>query len=95
MDELNNKLILQDMANALKLLEKKGNNLKERLRRTKDNLAKISKCGEEMEGNTTANEEDEFIDALKDEMPEVFKNIEANFEQLDRVKEMLDQVEKT
>jgi len=32
-----------------------------------------------MDGNTTHNEEDEFIDALKDEMPEVFKNIDANF----------------
>ena len=83
------------MANALKLLEKKGNNLKERLRRTKESLVKISRCGDEMEGNTTANEEDEFIDALKDEMPEVFKNIEANFDQLDKVKEMLEHVEKT
>ena len=31
LDDLNNKLILQDMANALKLLDKKTNNLKERL----------------------------------------------------------------
>jgi len=29
-----------------------------------------------MEGNTSTNEEEEFIDALKDEMPEVFSNIE-------------------
>ena len=33
-----------------------------------------------MEGNTTVNEEDEFIDALKDEMPEVFRNIDQNFD---------------
>jgi hypothetical protein len=32
-----------------------------------------------MEENTTVNEEDEFIDALKDEMSEVFKNIEEAY----------------
>jgi hypothetical protein len=33
-----------------------------------------------MDGNTTLQEEDEFIDALKDEMPEVFRNIDLNFD---------------
>jgi len=28
-------------------------------------------------------EEDEFIDALKDEMPEVFRNIDINFDQIE------------
>ena len=42
-----------------------------------------------MDGNTTNNEEDEFIDALKDEMPEVFKNIEFNFEQLDEIESLI------
>lgn len=32
-----------------------------------------------MEGNTSHDDEDEFIDALKDEMPQVFSNIEQNF----------------
>ena len=42
-----------------------------------------------MDGNTTHNEEDEFIDALKDEMPEVFKNIDMNFEQIDGIDDLL------
>ena len=42
-----------------------------------------------MDGNTSNNEEDEFIDALKDEMPEVFKNIEFNFDQIDEIDAML------
>ena len=45
-----------------------------------------------MEGNTTHNEEDEFIDALKDEMPQVFKNIEANFGLIDKVDRLMDEV---
>lgn len=48
-----------------------------------------------MEGNTSHNEEEEFIDALKEEMPEVFKNIEANFELLDNIDEMIAEVQKT
>jgi prefoldin subunit 5 len=64
------------MENATKILKKKIGKLRERLTETKGELHKIQKCGDEMDGNTTVNEEDEFIDALKDEMPEVFKNIE-------------------
>jgi len=48
-----------------------------------------------MDGNTTHNEEDEFIDALKDEMPEVFKNIDMNFEQIDEIDIILKSVAKT
>jgi len=48
-----------------------------------------------MDGNTTHNEEDEFIDALKDEMPEVFKNIDANFGQIDGIDVLLQQVIET
>ena len=48
-----------------------------------------------MDGNTTHNEEDEFIDALKDEMPDVFKNIELNFEQIDGIDILLKQVIET
>jgi hypothetical protein len=48
-----------------------------------------------MDGNTSHNEEEEFIDALGDEMPEVFKNIEGNFDQLDKVDEMLTSIKET
>jgi hypothetical protein len=32
-----------------------------------------------MEDNTSRIEEDDFIEALQDEMPEVFSNINGNF----------------
>lgn len=68
------------MDNATILLTKKSQKLRERLIAAQKGLKKIANCGDEMDGNTTHNEEDEFIDALKDEMPEVFKNIDMNFE---------------
>lgn len=73
--ELNDKLVQQDIDNALKIMEKKNGKLRERLAETEEALKKIQKCGDEMDGNTTHNEEDEFIDALKDEMPDVLDNI--------------------
>ena len=69
MARLNQALIQQDMANATTLLVKKAHKLRERLIAAKEDLKKISDTGDEMDGNTTHNEEDEFIDALKDEMP--------------------------
>ena len=80
MTDLNSRLIQQDMDNATILLTKKAEKLRQRLMAAQKGLKKISNCGEEMDGNTTHNEEDEFIDALKDEMPDVFKNIDLNFE---------------
>lgn len=79
-NDLNNKLIIQDMENAIKLLDLKNKKLRERLVVAKSELQKINKCGNQMDGNTSHNEEEEFIDALGDEMPEVFKNIEGNFD---------------
>jgi len=38
-----------------------------------------------MDGNCSRNEEEEFIEALKDEMPDVFNNITGNFEQIDKI----------
>lgn len=80
------------MENAAKLLGKKASQLRQRLQVAKDELNKITMCGDEMNGNTTQNEEEEFIDALKEEMPEVFKNIEGNFEQLDKVDDLVQEV---
>ena len=92
MNDLNSKLIQQDMDNATVLLTKKAQKLRERLMAAQKGLKKIHNCGNEMDGNTTHNEEDEFIDALKDEMPDVFKNIELNFEQIDGIDILLKQV---
>jgi DNA repair exonuclease SbcCD ATPase subunit len=66
--------------------------LRERLHIAKGELKKISSCGDDMDGNTSHAEEDEFIDALKEEMPEVFKNIEGNFDQLDKIDNMIEEV---
>lgn len=95
MRELNEKLIMQDMNNALALLKKQAVNLRKRLQTAKTELTKIHNCGIEMDGNTTHNEEEEFIDALKDEMPDVFKNIELNFELLDKIDDKLKKLEKS
>ena len=90
--ELNTMLIMQDMANATNLLAKKAKNLRDRLVIAQGELKKIATCGEEMDGNCSHNEEEEFIDALKDEMPEVFKNIEGNFAQLDKIDDLIKEV---
>ena len=42
-----------------------------------------------MEGNTSRIEEEEFIETLQDEMPEVFSNITANFNDLDHIDSQL------
>jgi len=83
------------MDNATILLTKKSQKLRERLIAAQKGLKKISTCGDDMDGNTTHNEEDEFIDALKDEMPEVFKNIDMNFEQIDGIDVLLKTVVET
>lgn len=94
MRDLNNKLISQDMANAANLLGSKAKALRDRLKQAESELKKIADTGEKMDGNTSMNEEEEFLDALKEEMPEVFKNIEGNFDQLDKIDNLLEQVEK-
>lgn len=78
----------------MKILDKKNGKLRERLIETEEALKKIQKCGEEMDGNTTHNEEDEFIDALKDEMPDVLLNIKQNFKDLDEIDKMIKIIKK-
>jgi hypothetical protein len=93
--QLNELLISQDLNNAAKLLEQQSAALRKRLQIAQVELNKIGTCGDEMDGNTSHNEEEEFIDALKEEMPEVFKNIEANFELLDTIDELIAEVKET
>jgi hypothetical protein len=83
------------MSNALSILAKKSKSMRERLVAAQEQLKKIDKCGDEMDGNCSHNEEEEFIEALKDEMPEVFKNIDSNFALLDKIDELIEEVEKT
>ena len=83
MDSLSKILEAQDQENALKLMKKKLDKLKERLTSYKSKLSQISQAGKEMDGNTSNDGEDDFIGALDDEMPVVFENIEKNFKQLE------------
>lgn len=78
-EDLNSLLIGQDMKNALNLIGKKFKKMRKRLEDALEELNKVDKAGKEMDGNCSNTEEDEFINALKEEMPEVFKNIQANF----------------
>jgi hypothetical protein len=86
---LNTKLILKDMDNAIVLLSKKAVSLRERLLAAQESLKRVQDCGDEMDGNTTVTEEDEFIETLKAEMPDVFKNVDLNFEQIDSIEELI------
>ena len=52
-------------------------------------LKKITKSGEEMDGNVSNNEEEEFIHALKNEMPEVFENIETTLTMLKDIDKLI------
>ncbi len=52
-------------------------------------LKKIGKAGEDMEGNASQTEEDELVDALKNEMPEVYKNIEINMKEIEQVDKLI------
>ena len=68
------------MINASALLRKNNARLRERLQKAKDSLDLINKCGNDMDGNTTTEDEDEFITELRTGMPEISKNFERNFE---------------
>lgn len=48
-----------------------------------------------MNGNTSNSEEDEFIQALKVEMPEVFENIETTLNLLVEIEKLVSEVKKT
>lgn len=47
--------------------------LKQRIEKTKELCGKIVKCGRELDGNTTNDEEKDYVEAISDEMPEILK----------------------
>ena len=53
------------MENSVELLGLKSQELNERLMDTKMRLVLIQRSGQEMDGNTSNDEEEEFINALK------------------------------
>lgn len=64
-------------------MEKKANQLLDRLKTCKGQMKKIDECTQDMDGNNSNEEEDDFIEAIREEMPDVFKQINSNFGSLD------------
>ena len=81
--ELNSKMIQNNIENAAFLDGKRLNKLTRKLLKEFENLKKIEKAGVDMEGNASQTEEDELVDALKNEMLEVYKNIELNMKEIE------------
>ena len=48
-----------------------------------------------MEGNASFQDEDDFVDAMSDEMPEVFNNIKLSLDQIDEAEDLLKEVIET
>ena len=76
-------MIQNDIGNAASLLGNSLFKLTTRLLKVFEILKKIGKAGEDMEGNASQTEEDELVDALKHEMPEVHNNIEINMKEIE------------
>jgi hypothetical protein len=76
-------MIQNNIENAAFLHGKRLNKLTRKLLKEFENFKKIEKAGVDMEGNTSQTEEDKLEDALKNEMPEVFKNIELNMKEIE------------
>jgi len=85
----------QDMENSVDLLQIKAQTLGEQLAEAKKHLTLISTSGEEMDGNISNPEEEEFIEALKNEMPDVFDNIENTELLLNEIEKLVQEVKKT
>lgn len=92
LQEVIKKLTELDMENSLDLLSLKAQELRQRLQESHAHLKKISNSGVEMEGNTSNNEEEEFIFALKNEMPEVSENINTTLNLLKEIEKIVTEV---
>ena len=46
----------------------------------------------EMDGNTSGTEEEEDIDAIKDYIPELKRNVQSNLETLDRIELFIEDI---
>ena len=95
LNEVERSLTEQDMENSVELLGLKSQELNERLMDTKMRLVLIQRSGQEMDGNTSNDEEEEFINALKNEMPEVFENMETTVALLKEADVLVNEVKKT
>ena len=94
-NDLMKKLTEQDMENSTDLLLLNIKELRNRLEEAKKHIQKITKTGNEMDGNTSCAEEDDFIVAMKKEMPEFLDNIETTFKLLDESEKLGVEVKQT
>lgn len=85
----------QDLENSTDLLSLKAQELRDRLKESREQLQKIQKSGDAMDGNTSTNEEEEFIQAIKNEMPEVLDNIETNLGLLVEIEKLVPDVKQS
>jgi hypothetical protein len=93
--DLNNLLIMQDMDNALALLDRRGNKLGDRIKAIRNLCGKIDKTGKELDGNTSTEEEREFIDAMSEEMPIVLANLNKKEQELIALMQALKDLKKS
>jgi hypothetical protein len=80
------------MENSIVLQGLKAQQLSERLTQIESKLTAISKSGDEMDGNTSNTDEEEFIDALRREMPEVLENMAYTFQLLKEIDKLVTEV---
>ena len=93
--ELVQKLSEQDIEKSVDLIGMKIKELEDRLYDNEHYLQRIKALGKDMDGNTSNGEEDEFIFATKNELPDVFQNIETTFSVLKDTKVLIKDVQKT
>ena len=63
--DLGNQLNQQDIVNGSKLLAVKSKKLRDRLKAALKHLEKITNAGTQMDGNTSNNDEEDFVGMLK------------------------------
>ena len=90
--QLNTELFKQDVINASELLRKTNSRLRERLQKAKLSLDQIVQCGDDMDGNTTNIDEEEFITELRTGLPEINKNFSKNFDQIELINSLIQQM---
>jgi hypothetical protein len=92
-DDLNAKLLAQNLKNAMGIIVQRVKQLKDRAITVQELFAKIKKAGEDMDGNHTDDEVD-FVEALKEEMPTVEKELVICFAKIEECNGLLNQLKR-
>jgi len=92
-NDLNAALVQQNMDNALGLFEKRADKLRQRALAVRDIFKKIKKAGEDMDGNHTDDEND-FVEALQEEMPAVETEMKNTLAKIDYIDQLIARLKK-